>query len=123
MKLTNYLIPISISKYCIRDNLLKIETLIKIPQTIYFGLFLGSEKNLEMIEKSISRFDLEHCEKVIKYYFSNNSSEVFEESIMISKYCPINKKLIKNPIKSLNCQHIQCFDLNKFFNFFNFLNR
>lgn len=50
--------------------------------------------------------------KKVKELFKNSGKDL--ETYKITLLCPINKSKMKLPVKSVNCEHLQCFDLEAF---------
>jgi hypothetical protein len=58
-----------------------------------------------------------NTESVKKSFVGNEVEELFHQ---ISTNCPFTQTKITLPVRSIDCNHLQCFDISKF-NFF-FLN-
>ncbi|KAH7714930.1 endothelial zinc finger protein induced by tumor necrosis factor alpha [Aphelenchoides avenae] len=53
--------------------------------------------------------------RTIKQYFEADDIEV--TSMKVSLTCPISKTRVKVPVRSVNCHHLECFDLRSYLNY------
>lgn len=81
-----------------------------------FGIFFVVKEDLEsLIEKTkkLHTLDYNDClQRVLKSF--NVENDIQELSVQISLRCPLSQMRIAIPSRGVECQHIQCFDLNSF---------
>jgi len=69
----------------------------------------------KFLNSGVSQY--EETQKMIKSKLKGNSEEdgISMDSMKISLICPLTRQKMGFPIRSRNCSHLQCFDLNSYF--------
>lgn len=85
----------------------------KYVMALYFAKKLSSEFLLEkLIEKKPS--SIKETRRFIKNKLIDVDPDLATTSFLFCLICPIGKSKIKIPTKSINCEHLQCFDAYTF---------
>lgn len=111
IELTNYL--------KLNPNLFNIMSLNWFPddQPYYMGIHIvrhcSSRELLQRLYEKESR-SIEETKSDIVNEFKVHDSDLATTNIRISLLCPLNKVRMATPVRSVKCQHLQCFDANAF---------
>eukprot|EP01080_Neovahlkampfia_damariscottae_P005366 gene5366-9174_t len=119
LKHTKYVIPIPISNFCLTQNVLSVSssgvstTVQPANFSMVFGVFIGYKKDVASVKSQIRIIPFHECFANVTKTFKD--SEVEELFYQISTNCPFTQTKIKIPVRSIDCKHLQCFDLDNYF--------
>jgi len=117
--------PVDLSEYCNRTNGASQKLVIEWQrgaQSFVVGIWLVRHIDFNILcDRFLNDGKAQHAQydetkQMIKSKLNGNSTneDISMDSLIISLICPLTRSKMVTPIRSRNCAHIQCFDLNSY---------